>query len=322
MKGRFRLMLLGTLVFLCSSSVVQGEEPALSLSLETDAQAYVLGVPVVVRVTLKNVSAARVTVRDVADYLLEVEDSDGVFRDVKYRDLEVTVTIVPFPLEPGEERVGWTHLLFRRWRAAEGERQLISPSPGAYTFRIRGIINLVGKGGELIRTDVLSNEVRITVLPPEKGFAAFLSGLRKHTGDHARLSPQGAPWMEQFIRQYPETTYAQYAKGFIISYRCANLNSAIAKVHAEPNLVQWAGEVVEKLGTKRGHFSSNALYVLAVSHLLKGEVELAEQLKTTLVQEYPGSGYSQALASFEEDIQRKGLPAVKADLDRYRQMVE
>lgn len=309
-----RLLIGGTLILgfiVPSGQMAFGDASALSLTLQTDTNTYSLGTPVLLRLALKNSGTGPLRLRrglDISYCSLQVLKAEGRFEEVQFLELMPLVVGPPVLLDGGGQLTGQVALLFRARASQREERRLIFGSVGEHTFRMRYVTYVLPEAGEPIRVELVSNEAQITVAPAEKGFQAFFSGLRKYTIDDARLEPEGVRWMQQFIKEYPESTYAQYAKGLVVACWCNRLDreDLLARVQADPQLRRWAEEVLTNLGSQRGFLSCDSLYVLALSHLAGGRPAQAEPLIATLRQEFPQSRYLKDLEELQHALRAGG----------------
>ena len=300
-----------------------GAAGPLELTLRTDAKSYVLGAPVFVEMRLRNVSPSPLMLRGglhITYCALQIRREGGEFEEVEFLDVKPAVEApTPFILEPGKEIVGSFPFLLRAGWRAQRERRLIFESLGNYTLRMRYAQPATSGTNEPSLIRMISTEVKIAIELPGEGFEEYSACLKKHASDGIELDQGGPEALEQFIKKYPDSIYAQYAKAITIMDLCRDLKmeELWAKLSEDRELVKWAEEVLMEFGDARGRLSQDALYLLAFYHLMEGtlgpagdrseHLQESERFVERLRQTPLGSWWLHRIEEVKEDIEPEDL---------------
>lgn len=319
-------VILSISVLFLMQSVCWSDDEALKLTVSTDADSYVRGTPVFVRLVLTNTGTAPVTLQltsarargiDMSRCFLEVASNEGKFEVVDYREVEAKRPMRRVVLKSGEQLLGDVALWFRARKSNREERRLIFDGQGKNRLRMSCLVFLVSETGLRTSTKVVSDEVEIAISPADRGFEKFLAAAKEYTFDDAGIYPKGLGPLEKVINDHPDSIYAEYAKGLVIKHWCdeCDREELWAKVKDDKKLLAWAEEVLAKFGNSRGHLSRDSLYLLSLFHLMEGWVgpeserstnlKKADEYTSILKQGYPASRRLQVVEDTRVSLERK-----------------
>jgi len=304
----FSIMALCTLT-LAGAPFAFGQESGLAVSVRTNTKSYSRGVPVFAHVALKNVGSVPVNVSVGGTYQLQVLNPEGVFEEVQFRDVQVSVVGPPKQFKPGEEKKGTIALWFGTRRPNREGRQLIFDVPGKHTFRMRYVGRVAPQGlHESIAFEALSNEVTITIEPEGEGFEEYIQLMRQHTLDMTLL-PKGIDPAKAFVAGHPDSNYALYTKALLLDALYSPFGEDREQQEAlqrDPKSVSWAEEVLAGLGPDAGSLSVAAQYVLAMGRMIEGRQAEADRIIQSFRDRWgPGSPYVIRLESVKARLKRR-----------------